>query len=170
MNQCGMTFAQNLKRLRIAAGLTQEQLAHACGYSGQSRIGNYESSQPKARQPKPDELPMIASALGVSVGQLFGESQTLRLNPTMIAETVSALRIVYARRGVIFDAAAEADATIFIAAYRVRERMPRAISQTDLVERVADVVSIKGAGDGRSDGVQVGGVDRGSTRKRAGKS
>jgi len=69
-----MTFAARLKSLRKAAGLTQEQLAHACGWSGQSRIANYESSSPKARQPKPDEAMRMAAALGVSVADLLGES------------------------------------------------------------------------------------------------
>lgn len=64
-----MNFAQNLKRLRVDAGLTQEQLAHACGYSGQSRIGNYESG---SREPELQEIPIIAKALGVEIAELWG--------------------------------------------------------------------------------------------------
>jgi transcriptional regulator with XRE-family HTH domain len=171
VDQWAMTFAANLKAIRIAANLTQEQLAHACGYSGQSRIGNYESSQPKARQPKPDELPRIAAALGVSVGELFGEpaplqqSQSVRLGVSMIAETVKALRIIFARRGAVYDIATEADAAIFIEAYGLRVKMPAAVSQEDLLVQMGTVVPIGGNEDGRSNGLQVGGVDR----KKAGK-
>lgn len=68
-----MSFAANLKRLREEAGLTQEQLALRCGWSGQSRIANYESASPNARQPRADEVLLIAIALGRSVGELFGE-------------------------------------------------------------------------------------------------
>jgi transcriptional regulator with XRE-family HTH domain len=64
-----MNFAQNLKSLRAASGLTQEQLAHACGYSGQSRIGNYESG---SREPELREIPTIAQALGVEIAALWG--------------------------------------------------------------------------------------------------
>ncbi len=56
--------------------MTQEQLALACGWSGQSRIANYESSAASAREPKLSEVPLIASALSVSVADLFGESST----------------------------------------------------------------------------------------------
>ena len=69
-----MAFSDNLKRLRLARGMTQEQLALACGWSGQSRIANYESSAASAREPKVSDVPLIASALGVAVAELFGES------------------------------------------------------------------------------------------------
>ncbi len=39
-----MDFAANLKRLRQERKLSQEQLALKCGWSGQSRIANYEST------------------------------------------------------------------------------------------------------------------------------
>lgn len=101
-----MNFAANLKRLRIAAGLSQEQLAHACGYPHQSRIGNYESPGPKARQPRPDELPNIAKALGVGVAELLGEppqagtaplshSHHTRLDPEIVSATHGALAELY---------------------------------------------------------------------------
>lgn len=61
------TFSHRLKRLRIAAGLSQERLAHACGYSGQSRIGNYEGGK---RTPSLNEIPNLAKALGVSEAEL----------------------------------------------------------------------------------------------------
>jgi len=91
-----MAFSDNLKRLRLARGLTQEQLALACGWSGQSRIANYESSAASAREPKVSEVPLIATALGVPVAELFGESistsQDQRLDFVRISAAVTVLR------------------------------------------------------------------------------
>jgi transcriptional regulator with XRE-family HTH domain len=156
-----MTFAQTLKKLRTDAGLTQEQLAHACGYSGQSRIGNYESSQPKARQPKPDELPVIAKALGVSVGQLFGESQTLRLDPVMLAETHRVLRELYHERCQVYSLEDPIAAVWFVQLYAMRAAMSAQPSQDEWVQfgrKLATITTPQGAGDGRSDGVPVEGT------------
>lgn len=90
-----MAFSDNLRAARISKGMTQEQLAQACGWSGQSRIANYESSSASAREPKVSEVPLLAHALGVSVASLFGEaaleSQAARPNFQMIASAVSVL-------------------------------------------------------------------------------
>lgn len=69
----GMTspIAKNLKALRRRAGLTQEALGLACGWSGQGVIGNYESLRPDAREPRASELVALADALGVGVAELF---------------------------------------------------------------------------------------------------
>lgn len=85
-----MAFSDNLKRLRLARGMTQEQLALACGWSGQSRIANYESSAASAREPKVSEVPLIASALGVPVAELFGESDTTSQGERLDFERISA--------------------------------------------------------------------------------
>ncbi|WP_049887155.1 helix-turn-helix domain-containing protein [Xanthomonas albilineans] len=66
-----MAFSHNLKRLRQARGMTQEELALACGWGGQSRVANYESNSPKAREPKLSELSAIAEALCVSITELL---------------------------------------------------------------------------------------------------
>lgn len=39
----GLSFGQRLKKARLAAGLTQAQLAKAAGFSHQSAIGNIEA-------------------------------------------------------------------------------------------------------------------------------
>lgn len=71
MNNAGMeTFAQRLRQLRIKAKLTQEQLAHRCGYKTQSRISNYESEGPNSRLPSLEELPVLAEALRVRTSVL----------------------------------------------------------------------------------------------------
>jgi transcriptional regulator with XRE-family HTH domain len=65
-----MAFKDNLRRLRLAAGLTQEQLALACGWSGQSRVANYESG---AREPEFDELGKLGAALSVDWAELLSD-------------------------------------------------------------------------------------------------
>ena len=74
----GMAFSDNLRAARLKAGMTQEALALACGWSGQSRIANYESSAASARA-KVSEVPLLAAALGVSIASLLGRPQ--RLSP-----------------------------------------------------------------------------------------
>lgn len=68
------TFAQRLKRLRELHKMTQEQLADACGYRNQSRIGNYESG---LRTPSMRELPVLAKGLGVPDQELMVPGVTL---------------------------------------------------------------------------------------------
>lgn len=64
-----MSFGQRLRSVRRACGMTQEQLAHACGFSGQSRIGNYEATT-GGREPSIEDLNLLARALKVPVGVL----------------------------------------------------------------------------------------------------
>jgi phage repressor protein C with HTH and peptisase S24 domain len=64
-----MGFKQNLRKYRDAAELTQEQLALACGFSGQSRIANYEKG---TRDPSFEDLEKLAAALGVAKADLLG--------------------------------------------------------------------------------------------------
>jgi len=67
-----LPFGPRLRDLRLKAGLTQEQLAHACGWSGQSRTANYENG---TRDPAFEELPLIAAALGVTIAELFTDTE-----------------------------------------------------------------------------------------------
>lgn len=97
MNNAWMAFHHRLRSLRQAAGLTQEQLAHACGWPGQSRIANYEAdpSRKGARKPDIDGIPIIATALGVSVQELFdmpaNTSQPKRPDRDTLASALEAL-------------------------------------------------------------------------------
>ncbi|MCF7557777.1 XRE family transcriptional regulator [Pseudomonas petrae] len=68
------SLAKRLKRLRIAAGMSQSKLAQACGWSSQSRIGNYEAG---SREPTLGDIEIIAKALGLSYADvLIGTSRT----------------------------------------------------------------------------------------------
>jgi len=171
-----MTFAATLRAIRKARGLTQEQLALACGFNNQSRIGNYEADPGKkhSREPNLDEIPIIAKALGVSIGELFGEeiapdgrSQSARLEPAKVAETVMALRNVFATRGSDFDVAE--DPELFVLAYGIREQMSPVPSTEELIDfgiKLADMIPMGGDENGRNDGTEAGAADRVKARKR----
>jgi transcriptional regulator with XRE-family HTH domain len=62
------SLGQRIKRFRKAAGISQAQLADACGWKSQSRVGNYESG---TREPTLADIQTIASALGASFTDLL---------------------------------------------------------------------------------------------------
>lgn len=64
-------FAANLKRLRIAKGLSQASMAKYLGVSGPS-ISGWEKGRAR---PKEDRLSELADLLGVSVSQLLVDPQ-----------------------------------------------------------------------------------------------
>lgn len=68
----------NIKFYRKKAGLTQEGLADLCGWSGNSRIGNYEAG---IRTPGVEDLQAIRDALAkkkvrVTLEQLIGQRES----------------------------------------------------------------------------------------------
>jgi phage repressor protein C with HTH and peptisase S24 domain len=62
------TLGSRIKRLRKQKRISQKALAEACGWSSQSRVGNYESN---LRQPNLTDLRLLAPALGVSLADLL---------------------------------------------------------------------------------------------------
>lgn len=133
-----MAFSDNLRAARLRAGLTQEALALACGWSGQSRIANYESSADSAREPKVSEVPRLAKALGVSIASLFGEapaSQSQRPEPAILAETHRFLDEAFGTLGKAFDIEAEAD--LFADVYEWIVSDDRPAEQRNLVDFAA---------------------------------
>lgn len=151
-----MNFAADLRRLRLAAGLSQEELAHACGYPGQSRISNYENSGPNGREPSLSEIPVIARVLGVEIAELFGQppsgsgSQGMRLDPERIAElaTVLAQRAgVTPADRVLWDLRDERTAESFVEAYAAYIAMKEHDTPENVVRySVAVAESPQGAG------------------------
>jgi transcriptional regulator with XRE-family HTH domain len=95
------TFGYRLRTVRNLRKLTQETLALALSSekSGQSRIGNYESTGPKARQPKLEEINHLAKALDVPTSVLtdqtafdeFMASHAGRSSTDKISDPVEAL-------------------------------------------------------------------------------
>lgn len=63
------TLGTRIKHFRKAKKLSQAALANACGWSSQSRVGNYEAD---IREPSLDDLDRLANALGVTVPVLVG--------------------------------------------------------------------------------------------------
>jgi transcriptional regulator with XRE-family HTH domain len=130
-----MAFSDNLRAARLRSGMTQEALALACGWSGQSRIANYESSAPSAREPKVSEVPLLAKALGVSVASLFGEAQashSARPDPAILASTYRFLVDAFATLGKAVEFETEAD--LFADVYEWIAADDRPADQRNLVD------------------------------------
>lgn len=65
-------IGERIKRLRTGKGLSQAQVAKLCGWSGASRLANYESG---TRNVGADDAIAIAKALGTTPSELlFGDS------------------------------------------------------------------------------------------------
>ena len=62
------SLGQRIKRLRKAAQLSQAQLAEACGWKSQSRVGNYEVG---SREPTLADIAAMAKALRVDQSELL---------------------------------------------------------------------------------------------------
>lgn len=62
------SLSQRIKRLRKAKGMSQAQLAEACGWKSQSRVGNYEAG---TREPTLADIASIAAALCVDQSELL---------------------------------------------------------------------------------------------------
>jgi transcriptional regulator with XRE-family HTH domain len=155
-----MKFAANLKRIRLSKKLSQEELAHACGFPGQSRVGNYEAG---TREPSTDEISLIAKVLEVGVGELFGEppasvskSQETGLDPVMLGETAAAVSRYYDRAGQMFKLEAEPER--FLQAYAARRALPAKPSSAEMFEFGLTVAAIFESHGGGGDG---GGTARG---------
>ena len=57
-----MTIYERIRMLRESMGMSQEELAHKCGYTGRSMISRIEAGQVDLQVSK---LVLIAAALGV---------------------------------------------------------------------------------------------------------
>jgi transcriptional regulator with XRE-family HTH domain len=65
-------LGERIRTLREARGLTQAELAAAVGRKSKSTVSHWESGE----VPPPSRvLPLLAVALSVTVGQLYGEEQ-----------------------------------------------------------------------------------------------
>jgi transcriptional regulator with XRE-family HTH domain len=62
------SLGQRIKRLRKSAGMSQAQLAEACGWKSQSRVGNYEVG---TREPTLADLAAMAKALRVDQSDIL---------------------------------------------------------------------------------------------------
>lgn len=147
-----MDFPARLKQLRQAAGLTQEALALKCGWSGQSRVGNYEAGR---GDPKFAELPVLAAALGVPVGALFEDpepSHAGRIDPSKLATSIHALRQSAEILEVPYDPVENPVATV--KAYELALALSAEPSTAEVIDfslKVAEILRKRGGG-GHDDG------------------
>ena len=61
---------ENIKKLRLACGKSQLEVAEAMGYSNNSIVSMWESGE---RKPPSDKLPALAAALNCTINDLFEE-------------------------------------------------------------------------------------------------
>jgi transcriptional regulator with XRE-family HTH domain len=74
-------FAKRLRSLRGLRGLSQTQLAKACGWNCQARISHYENG---VNEPGLNDLKVLALALGISPASFFDEKSIADSLPTAI--------------------------------------------------------------------------------------
>lgn len=86
-----MSIGNNIKKARKAKGLTQSELAIACGWVGdrqQGKISHYETGR---REPPLNMLDIIAKALGVDITDLLESSPNFGASPPL-AQSVPLLQ------------------------------------------------------------------------------
>jgi len=90
------SLSQRIKRLRKATGMSQAQLADACGWKSQSRVGNYEAG---TREPTLADIASIASALGVDQSELLLNSPQSENPSTPMRSTADLVKQMLAKSG-----------------------------------------------------------------------
>lgn len=129
----GMDFAANLRAIRELRGMTQGQLAAACGWDNPTRVTNYESrsTDPRNRRyPSVADIPAIARALGVPVALLFSEtppesldnksdlrSNPVRLDPAILRTANIVLAAGLADKGAPLEVDLDRDAELISLVY-----------------------------------------------------
>lgn len=72
-----MTIGENIRRVRLEKGLTQKQVAQACG-TADAYIRAYELGK---YNPKPATVAKIANAMGVTPAELYGRGEDGERDP-----------------------------------------------------------------------------------------
>ncbi|AIR90752.1 XRE family transcriptional regulator [Pseudomonas cremoricolorata] len=90
------SLSQRIKRLRNACGLSQAQLAEACGWKSQSRVGNYEAG---TREPTLADISAMAAALGVDPSQLLLDTPAPSAASTTPLSAADMVREMLAKKG-----------------------------------------------------------------------
>lgn len=90
------SLSQRIKRLRKATGMSQAQLADACGWKSQSRVGNYEAG---TREPTLADIASIASALGVDQSELLLNAPAADAEPAPGRSTADLVKQMLAKSG-----------------------------------------------------------------------
>ena len=90
------SLSQRIKRLRKATGMSQAQLADACGWKSQSRVGNYEAG---TREPTLADIAAMAAALGVDQSELLLSSAAVTEISAPARSTTDLVRQMLAKSG-----------------------------------------------------------------------
>ncbi|SIR97908.1 XRE family transcriptional regulator [Pseudomonas putida] len=90
------SLSQRIKRLRKATGMSQAQLAEACGWKSQSRVGNYEAG---TREPTLADIAAMASALGVDQSELLLSQPVVEAPTTTVRSTTDLVKLMLAKSG-----------------------------------------------------------------------
>lgn len=90
------SLSQRIKRLRKAAGMSQAQLAEACGWKSQSRVGNYEAG---TREPTLADIASIAAALAVDQSELLLSNASNEVATQPARSTADLVRQMLAKSG-----------------------------------------------------------------------
>lgn len=178
-----MTLAERIRTMRIAAGFhSQGALAEACGWildsngsPASSRVSNYEQG---TREPSLAHLRDIAAAcaasgysyawLAVGPEELHGvgASQSARLDPETLRESIHALRRVAANEKLPYDPETHPEVTLYV--YELASALSDAPSMTDVIDfsgKVAERLRQKAEVErGQAKGKQVGVADRGGIK------
>lgn len=173
-------WADRIRARREGLGLNQTQLAKLCGLRPPS-INDWESG--KTQMIDGRNLVLAARALQttaewimtggevVEAGEAV-ESQSWRLNPEMIAESIEALRRVWARRGLIFDPVAQPEMVVY--AYELLAEMgdePTTAQLIDFGAKLAERDKAKaGINSGREEDKQSSGANRARSKGSASKA
>lgn len=130
-----MTLNENIRRIRLQKGMTQKQVAEACG-TVDAVIRAYELGK---ANPKPATVAKIAKALSVSPAVLYGVQEDGQL---LDQDTASALYQI--KSGGVIDAEA-ADERRLLAAYR--KLTPK--GKTEAIKRAEELAYIPEFGPSR---------------------
>ncbi|MNH04479.1 helix-turn-helix protein [compost metagenome] len=90
------SLSQRIKRLRKATGMSQAQLADACGWKSQSRVGNYEAG---TREPTLADIAAMAAALGVDQSELLLSSPAAEPAAAPARSTADLVKQMLAKSG-----------------------------------------------------------------------
>lgn len=144
-----MALHTQIRRWRKFRNLTQEELAHKCGYPGQSRIGNYERPLPSGRIPSADEIPTLAAALEITTDQLYfgapglpGQPpQPVRLDPEKLKAATRRLYLDFAQSNLAPELNREID--LLALAYEVEMTVDDAGVKLAYADAVAQRISAR---------------------------
>ncbi|HEY0860701.1 MAG TPA: helix-turn-helix transcriptional regulator [Pseudoxanthomonas sp.] len=166
-----MELGERIKAARKAAGLTQAQLAAACGWDPPSRLANYEQG---IREPSLADLQVIAGQVA-SGGWTYSDivigpaSQPAGLDYATLESSLVAVKEAIEAADVVMDLFDKAPLIAY--AYRERAKLPPQLSKPQLREfdkKIRAQLQLEvGNGRGRAADASAQGAEAGKAQKAA---